>query len=162
MEGFSFAILALALAADPIEVPSDVHEMPTRQFVVPLRIDPLQRDKLCHVRVFVSKDQGKSWKHEKDCSTADDMIKFTAPNDGLYWFALQVVSKDGTKEPEELDDLVPGMRVYVNAEGKALKWIAFKVRKSRQDLEREVEHLHATIERLQQKINTLEAQATRR
>jgi hypothetical protein len=153
MHGFALAFLGLALSADLIELPKDVHEIRTRQFAMPLRFDPDRRAKIEKVRLFVSADQGKTWKHKKDYKPRDkQLIFFTAPRDSEFWFALQVVFKEGDSEPAEPDDLAPAMKVYVNSERKALK-----AQKSYEELQHEVEELRRTVKQLQMKIKQLES-----
>jgi predicted RNase H-like nuclease (RuvC/YqgF family) len=66
-------------------------------------------------------------------------------------FALQVEFNDGKCDPPEVAKLVPGMKVYVNAERKALK-----VQKSYEELQREVDELRKTVEQLKKKLEQLE------
>jgi hypothetical protein len=87
----------------------------TRDFNIPIHIDEARRARIGKLRLFVSADGGKSWKHHKDYGVDEDTAKFSAPRDGLYCFAVQVVSRDGTKEPQD-DKLVAGMKVYVQSE----------------------------------------------
>jgi hypothetical protein len=80
-------------------------------------------------------------------------VTFTAPEDRLYWFALQLVYKDGHSEPADVEDLQANMKVYVNTTGRTLK-----VRKSSGELLQEVEELRTKVERLEQRIKELEAE----
>jgi hypothetical protein len=144
--------LNLALASDPAELPKDVYEIETRQFAMPLGGKSDDRAKIEKILLFVSEDQGKNWKHKKGYKPSDRQATFTAPRDGQYWFAVQVVLKDGNREPAELDDLAPQMKVYVNSERRTLK-----TQKSYEELQREVEQLRGTVEQLQKKIKQLES-----
>ncbi len=139
-------------AHDSVELPNDVYEIETRQFAIPIRSKPDELAKMKKVRLFVSEDRGKSWKHKKDYKPTDKRAIFTAPHDGQYWFAVQVVLKDGNREPAERDDLVPAMKVFVNSERRTLK-----TQKSYEELQREVEQLRKTVEQLQTKIKQLES-----
>jgi len=121
MHGFAFMLLIPAFAAEPIEVPDDVAEVTTRTFAMPIRIAPDRRDRIERIRFFVSLDRGKTWKHKQDCKAVDGQVCFKAPKDGVYWFALQVVLKSGKREPSEVDNLTPAMKVYVNSERQAMK-----------------------------------------
>jgi hypothetical protein len=152
MDGFALAFLGLALTTNPLELPKDVYEIQRRRFAMPICVNRDGRDKIEKFRLFVSEDQGKTWKHEKDYKLSDNLVLFAAPRDGLYWFAVQKVLKDGDSDPAERDDLVPAMKVYVNSKRRA-----FKVQKSYEELEREVEELRMTVEQLQKKIKQLES-----
>lgn len=129
------------------------YEIPSRTFAMPIGIDPAIRDNIEKIRVFVSEDHGKTWKHHKDCKPSDKQLRVSAPHDGLYWFTVQTVLKDGDCDPSKLDDLVPAMKVYVNSERRILK-----SQKTYEELEREVEQLRTTAEQLQKKIEQLESE----
>jgi hypothetical protein len=139
-------------AADTVELPKDVYEIETRQFTLPILGKPVELANVEKVRLFVSEDQGKNWKHKNDYKPSDKRAIFSAPRDGQYWFAVQVVLKDGRREPAELEDLAPATKVYVNSERRTLK-----SQKSYEELQREVEQLRGTVEQLQKKIKQLES-----
>src|ERR1700723_2860213 len=84
---------------DPIELPKDVHEFRNLYFGLPVNFPPESKAKVKTVRLFVSFDKGKSWAHEKDYSSEEKLVTFTAPDDGLYWFSLQIVFEDGKEVP---------------------------------------------------------------
>jgi hypothetical protein len=151
MHALAIAVIALALRTAPVELPRDVVEIQARRFDMPLSVDPDRRDTIKTIRLFVSKDCGKNWEHEKDYKPDDKQVTFEAARDGQYWFALQVEFKDGKREPEKAGD-VPCRKVYVNAEHRVLK-----AQKSFEDLKREVEELRKTIDQLQKRIRALEA-----
>jgi hypothetical protein len=79
-------------------------------------------------------------------------VTFTAPRDGLYWFAVQTVRKDGRREPVNLDALAPVRKVYVNTERKPVK-----AQKFYDELQREAEDLRKAVEQLQKRIKELES-----
>jgi hypothetical protein len=117
-----------------------------------LRLDPVRETKIEHVRLFVSRDQGKTWNHCGDYAPGDADTTFRATRDGLYYFALQVKFKDGTLDPVKENALIPARKVYVNTARKPLKF-----QKSNQELQCEVEELKATVERLRKRIKELES-----
>jgi hypothetical protein len=120
---------------------------------MPLYFAPNRQEKIERVRMFVSEDRGKTWQHQKDYKSTDEFVAFTASRDDHYWFALQVLSKDGSREPAELRDLAPAMKVYVNTRRNALKPI-----KSYAELQHEVDELRRTIAELQMRIKELESE----
>jgi hypothetical protein len=147
----SIEVSLLATGVDPIELASDVHEIQTRQFAMPLKLDPESEHSIKRMRLFVSQDQGKTWKHQNDYDRNDTQAIFKAEVDGEYWFALQVESNDGTNDPARVDALTPRIKVYVNTEGKRLN-----SQKSSEGLQREVEGLRNRVEQLEKKLNELE------
>jgi hypothetical protein len=113
----SFAPLT---SARPVQRDDGVWEVQGRNFALPVRIDPARRTGVTGVRLFVSRDDGKTWEHYKDTGPDEDRVQFSAPRDGTYWFAVQVVLKEDAKDPPDLKDLVPAMKVYVNSARKPL------------------------------------------
>ena len=68
-----------ALASYPAEPPEGVYEIASRRFNMPLRCDKLDpQAKAETIRLFVSEDQGKNWKHKKDYKSNDKLATFTA------------------------------------------------------------------------------------
>src|SRR5262245_20217616 len=153
MQGLALALVGVCLAAEPIELDKDVEEMPTRDFAMPLRLAPDRKERVERIRLFVSEDRGKTWKHEKDYKPSDTEVVFSAPRDGLYWFALQVVLKDGKSEPPKLEELPAAMKVYINSQRKALK-----PKKSYEELQNEVWELRGLVEELRKRIKRLESE----
>jgi hypothetical protein len=91
----------------------DVTDFPRAEIRFPHVIDAKIRPKVDYLRLFVSKDKGKTWKHA-NYFKLDDNVRFEAPEDGLYWFAIQTVFKGGLKTPME-GDFAP-TKVYVNTQ----------------------------------------------
>jgi hypothetical protein len=154
MHGLVFVFLGLGLCSELLEREPDVVEIQTRAFALPLRFEPDRVRSIDRVHVFVSRDQGKVWKHLKDFGTSAKQVAFAAPGDGLYWFAVQVVTKDGEREPPDLQGLIPAQKVYVNTEGRALE-----LKRPCEELRREVEALREEVERLKRRVRELEAGA---
>jgi hypothetical protein len=143
MVGVALALLAIALSGEPVEVVCDngdiqmdqgvdgqvilesteqVSTIHTRRFNLPFVIAMDVQDQIENLKLFVSVDGGKSWKIEKNCKPTDKCVLFEAPNDGVYWFVLQVVYKNGKCEPEIVDRRARYVRkVYVDSEHKVLK-----------------------------------------
>ena len=110
----------LTIADDAPQLTEDVVEIHERHFAMPLHIVPGRKDKIKHIGLYVSQDSGRTWKHLKDYEPSDKQVTFEAPRDGVYWFALRVVFKDGDSEPAKTAALTVGQKVYVNSERKAL------------------------------------------
>jgi hypothetical protein len=72
---------------------SDVYEMPTRYFALPIGIS--DHTDISHFEIHVSVDHGKTWIFVSETET--DRFTFLAPKDGLYWFSKKAIKEDGTK-----------------------------------------------------------------
>jgi hypothetical protein len=54
-------------------------------------------------------------------SPAEKQFVFVAPKDGEYWFAIQIIGKDGSKFPSTPEGLAADQKVYVNTSGHPIK-----------------------------------------
>jgi hypothetical protein len=108
-------------SAKPEQLGEDVSVIETRSFALPLMIRPDLKDRIDNVRLYVSQDSGKSWVHHANAGTKETSIRYDAPRDGLHWFAVQVVFKDGKTDPADEKGLLPSQKVYVNSERKPIK-----------------------------------------
>ena len=139
--------------ASHVAVPGDIAEIKTRGFAVPIVISDKQKEETKTIRVFVSEDGGMTWKQTKQCKPSEKQIEFVAQRDGMYWFAIQIVKKDGTISPAAEADLVPETKFYVNTRRKELT-----IEAPDADLQKEVEQLRKTVERLEKRIKELESE----
>jgi hypothetical protein len=104
------------------------------------------------VKVHVSDDFGKKWRHFKDLDITAQDVALTAPKDGVYWFAIQAESKEGLLDPLTTKDLKPAMKVWVNSERKSLK-----PNSETADLHGEVARLREIVEQQRKRITDLES-----
>ncbi len=151
MYGIVVIAASFALPVQPTELPKDAWELEAREFLLPLRVKQDAEGQIERIRLYMSQNGGKTWTHVKDAKATDDNIRYKAPKDGLFYFALQIVYRNGKCEPAELNQLTAQQKVYVNTEHKTLK-----PQKSYEDLQSEVEELHKTVERLKKRVAELE------
>jgi hypothetical protein len=116
----TLALIGLAIAGD-LSLPADVVEIQTRSIAIPVFVEPAKQHDIESLRLFISQDRGKTWERQAECEPNQKQFTFTAPDDGLYWFAIQIVPKNGTPEPAKVSDLQPAQKVYVNAGQRAIK-----------------------------------------
>ncbi|MDY3553465.1 hypothetical protein R5W24_002567 [Gemmata sp. JC717] len=95
----------------------------------------------------MSEDRGRTWRHEGDYGADTKLIRFDAPDDGLYWFGLQVVFKDGTATPADVKQLKADRKVFVNTNGRPVV-----MKKEYAVLQAENEALRRRIAELEQKL----------
>src|SRR5687768_11685736 len=96
----ALVLLSFGTKEDPIELPIGVDVHNHRTVILPVIVGIEGREKLKQIRLFVSDDRGRTWIHEGDYDAATVEVTFHAPDDGLYWFGIQKVLKDGTQVPE--------------------------------------------------------------
>jgi hypothetical protein len=111
---FLMCLLGVGLAwldASAQEPGAGVIFMEHRQFKIPFKND--QRG-IVQVRLYVSTDQGRSWKFTSAANPEDQQFRFSTPSDGYFWFAVQTVDSQGKHFPPSLDNLRANLRVIVD------------------------------------------------
>jgi RNA polymerase sigma factor (sigma-70 family) len=66
---------------------------------IPFRIDADRDVRALHL--YASEDRGSSWQLAAKASPTDQAFHFRAPQDGVYWFAVQTVDRAGRAEPPD-------------------------------------------------------------
>lgn len=112
---FFHALLTVPMMYAPVVLEQDAIESRSAKFRIPYRMSADAKAKADHIRLLVSTDQGKTWKHESDFNPGDD-LKFHAPKDGLYWFAVEAVWKEGKKSA--VGGRSASVKVFVNTQGR--------------------------------------------
>jgi hypothetical protein len=92
---------------------NDVWDVNCRSMRFPLSVEAPRRDAIKKLLFYVSTDCGRSWKKVAEAEPSAKSFRFDAPGDGVYWFAVQVLMKDGTEEPKTAD-LSPSMKVHID------------------------------------------------
>jgi len=128
---------------------SNVHTVQQRTFRVPVQIES-RRSEIEQIAMFVSTDQGKTWKEAAVIGPEDDSFRYQASADGLYWFAVQIGLKNKTKEPPDLRHLEPALKVRVETPKKP-DW-----QDPLAEVEDEVKQLRAEVKRLKERLAALE------
>lgn len=147
MYGLTLAVLCARMAADPVELPGDVSEIDSRRFALPVVLTDEQRGEYKKLRLLVSDDRGRSWREEGEYEPTAEQLEFEAAEDGLYWFAAQVVTNDGGVVPADPKDLRPQRKVFINTSGRPVK-----VRKPYPELVRENAELRKKVQELEKRL----------
>jgi hypothetical protein len=100
-----------ALAQDPS---AGVIFFQLREFNIPFKNDPNNAN-VALVRLYVSTDQGRKWQLSASASPDGKQFRFSAPQDGYYWFAVQTVYKDQKTYPATVEELRPSLKVVVDS-----------------------------------------------
>jgi hypothetical protein len=82
--------------------PVDTWPINQRNFKIPIVIDPARRTELKELTLWVSEDQGRTWRETAAVGPDQTDFMFYAPNDGVYWFTLCVVDKQGNRDPADI------------------------------------------------------------
>jgi hypothetical protein len=103
-------VINLILPIGPAPRDREINETESRRFDIPFVVAEEKRSEFQQVRLFVSRDRGATWKHYQDASSTATRFSVHVPEDGLYWFALQIIDKNGKALPASL---VPHCKVRV-------------------------------------------------
>ena len=84
----------------------------TRQseFSIPFEMDPADRP-IREVRLYVSDDQGRTWRKYSTAVPEDKGFKFRTERDGMFWFTVQTSDVDGKVKPPVVQGARPQLRI---------------------------------------------------
>ncbi len=85
-----------------------------RQFKIPFKNDQKSLG-VTQVRLYVSSDQGRTWQFTATAAPEEQHFRFSTPQDGYYWFAVQTVDTQGKLHPPSTANLDAKLRVIVDA-----------------------------------------------
>lgn len=84
-----------------------------RQFKIPFNHD-YRNVNIKEVRLYVSSDQGRSWKFTATAAPEEKHFRFSTPVDGFFWFAVQTVDSQGKLFPPSVEECRPELKVIVD------------------------------------------------
>jgi hypothetical protein len=111
-----FVAAALLLASAPAQdVPAaGVQYMRARSFRVPFNVGS-DGAKLKDIQLYVSANQGLSWEPVGHAPPDRAFFSFTAPSDGLYWFAVQTFDLMNRPYPQNMQGAPASVKVIVDS-----------------------------------------------
>jgi beta-lactamase regulating signal transducer with metallopeptidase domain len=90
----------------------------TRQMKIPFDVDPLERDKISHLVLYVSRNEGKTWETADTKKIGESKaFSYTAPADGPYWFAVEQFDNAGKSTKDGRQGAV-ALKIRVMTDGK--------------------------------------------
>src|SRR5688500_15289074 len=95
-----------------------------RSMQIPIKIEAARRAEIKELQLFYSIDEGRNWMMGGTATPDKEAFTFTAPADGLFWFSLIIVKRDGTKEPPAPFNLPPSMKVAVDTAKPVVRLVA--------------------------------------
>jgi len=109
----SFTLACLLFAVSAGGAPDEWH-MSQTQFKIPIKIKPDLQADIHKLRLFCSRDEGKTWNLVGTADPNQDGFLFTANGDGKYWFSVAVVNKAGVQEPTDVYTAPVGQKIIVD------------------------------------------------
>lgn len=102
----AFKSLLVLLAMGAVQafaaMPPDVFPMKDRNFEIPITIAEGQRDRIRELQLYVSSDEGKTWNQHSVVPPDKSAFTYFAPTDGMFWFKVRTVDKQGNQEPSDI------------------------------------------------------------
>jgi hypothetical protein len=111
----TLAALMMVVGAPPAEV------VPLKDKAIQIPIELNRPQVVRELLLFVSTDQGRTWHNEGYATPDKKFFPFYAKEDGLYWFQMQIIHQNGTKEPADLNQMKPALCVLVDTQPPILR-----------------------------------------
>jgi hypothetical protein len=96
-------------------IPGTVAVTSQTSFPIHFSVDK-DADSVAEVQLFISSNQGKSWKLYSRHSADVKEIPFQTQLDGMYWFATRIIRKDRVQQPQDNRPLhfAPKLRIQID------------------------------------------------
>jgi RNA polymerase sigma factor (sigma-70 family) len=89
------------------KIESMTHTVHTAKFNIPVAVSSkVDREDMRELALWVSEDQGQTWKKAVAIDPKMTAFPFDTPSDGTFWFKVQVVGKN-KNEPEAINGTTP-------------------------------------------------------
>jgi hypothetical protein len=98
----------------PAYAQDDAEHLAELEWQIPITLTEPIRKEAQSLTLYVSADQGKTWKKQTNAKPTDEFFKYTAPGDGVYWFSVSFVNKAGQTVPARDADLQPQLKIVVD------------------------------------------------
>jgi RNA polymerase sigma-70 factor (ECF subfamily) len=98
---------------EPIRLNSSLAQVNSRDFRLPFDFDLRSRADMKKVYLYYSTDQGQTYQYLQSADPDKKAIEVHLPEDGLYWFVLQLRRKDDTLVPVNPCDVRPHLKLQV-------------------------------------------------
>jgi hypothetical protein len=121
-----------------------------RSFRIPLDLSEKERQRISAVRLYASKDAGKTWTKEAEAAPDAKMLAYRTDADAVYWFSIALVDADGKQVPPNIEEVEPGLKVVVDTSKPNLLLKPIRNKSGRRGLrwEHSDDHLDASSLRL--------------
>ena len=105
-------VTLLGMLCTPGQVPTDVTIWTSPSMKIPIDYVASKKGEIKELLLYVSPDQGVTWNSVAVADPArDTQFTFNAQADGLYWFKMVIVNKDGRREPADVFKVAADLKV---------------------------------------------------
>lgn len=106
----ALAYLLLTTAAPDDEVFHFGH----RALHIPIKIEQNQKADVRELKLYLSKDEGRTWDMAMQASPDKPGFDFSATADGMHWFSIAVVNQKGVQVPPDPYKAPVGQKVLID------------------------------------------------
>jgi hypothetical protein len=85
-----------------------------RTIQLPINYDPSQRNEVRECLLFMNKGGADRWEQVRQATAEATSFEYTMPSDGIYWFSLMTVDKQGRRDPTDIATAPVGLKVLVD------------------------------------------------
>lgn len=111
--GIPILLLAtLLIGGDP--APEKLAAFRTRSLKIPVNFKPELRSQIREVRLLESQDMGRTWSQRAVIDPKESEFNVSFDNDGVYWFTISILDKDGRQEPLDPAKAPVGLKVLID------------------------------------------------
>lgn len=104
------ALVGLTLGQQPA---ADYFPMNTRTIKLPIDYKK-DRKLIGQVQLFVARNGENMWAQEAEVTPDRDAFVFSAKDDGIYWFQIVTIDRQGRKDPPDVTKEPPALKVVVD------------------------------------------------
>jgi hypothetical protein len=124
--GTAAVVLGCALWSASLGPASDLSYINEREFQIPITLpeDPGFLAEIEQLFLYVSTDEGKTWRQEAVASPHDKYFPFYARQDGAYWFNVAVQNKAKRTFPADISSVPPALKVVVDTKRPLVKFLS--------------------------------------
>src|SRR5262249_50997863 len=97
------------------QVPNDVWYTNQKHLKVPIDIRPARRQEISQLLLYVSDDQGRTWRQQASVAADKDAFLFYAPGDGQYWLRVAALDLKGVQEPADVSRGPPDQKILIDS-----------------------------------------------
>jgi hypothetical protein len=112
--GASSLALTTMLLLGASALPPDVIPLRDRKLMIPVVINANRRSEIRELLLFTSVNRGQTWEQQAIATPDKEAFTYFAPADGVYWFSVVVVTQDNRREPADLNQSPPGLKVLID------------------------------------------------
>jgi hypothetical protein len=153
----TLTLALLVLAAGPTP---DVWPINQSTFKIPVHVDLAHRAAIKELRLFVSNDEGKTWKQTATATPDQEAFPFTAPSDGVYWFTVCAIDQQNNQDPADIYRVPPSQKILVDTTKPAVRITAAERQGDDIVLNWEIQEDHADLATLKLEYRTVDAPAS--